>query len=136
MAVSERHYVRRRDRRAPGSTFELYAWFYMRVTGILLLGLAVFHLLYMHLVIGVDNINFDTIVGRWTGPAGVFWRMYDLFLLIFAMTHGFNGSRYVIDDYFKGAGARIAFKTISAVIAFALFVMGGYIIFTFRPVGV
>ncbi len=107
----------------------------MRVSGVLLLGLAVFHLLYMHLVIGVGNINFDTIVGRWTGPLGVFWRLYDLFLLIFAMAHGFNGSRYVIDDYIKWWGVRVAFKSVSAVVAFALWVMGIYIIFTFRPSG-
>jgi succinate dehydrogenase / fumarate reductase membrane anchor subunit len=74
-------------------------------------------------------------VGRWTGPLGTFWRLYDLFLLIFAMTHGFNGSRYVIDDYIKWPGWRIAAKTISAVIAFMLWVMGAYIIFTFRLTG-
>jgi succinate dehydrogenase / fumarate reductase membrane anchor subunit len=135
MHLSTYHYERRRQRQAPGSTFELYAWFFMRVSGILLLGLAVFHLLYMHLTIGVDNISFNTIVGRWTGPLGVFWRLYDLFLLIFAMAHGFNGSRYVVDDYIKWPGLRIAFKTISAVIAFMLWVMGAYIIFTFRPLG-
>ena len=132
MTVPTYHYRRRQYRQAPDSKFELYAWFFMRVSGILLLGLAVFHLLYMHLAIGVDNINFATIVGRWTGPLGTFWRFYDLFLLIFAMTHGFNGSRYVIDDYIKWPGWRIAAKTISAVIAFMLWVMGAYIIFTFR----
>jgi succinate dehydrogenase / fumarate reductase membrane anchor subunit len=135
MTVPTYHYRRRQDRQAPGSKFELYAWFFMRVSGILLLGLAVFHLLYMHLAIGVDNIDFATIVGRWTGPLGTFWRLYDLFLLIFAMTHGFNGSRYVIDDYIKWPGWRIAAKTISAVIAFMLWVMGAYIIFTFRLTG-
>ncbi len=89
----------------------------------------------MHMVIGVDNVTFDTIVGRWTGPLGVIWRLYDLFLLIFAMVHGFNGSRYIIDDYVIWAGVRVAIKTISAVIAFMLWVMGAYVIFTFPPVG-
>lgn len=126
-------YQRRQEQRPPASAFEFYAWFFMRVSGVLLLGLAVFHLLYMHLVIGVDNINFDTIVARWTGPLGIFWRLFDLFLLIFAMAHGFNGSRYIIDDYIRRRGWRVVLKTISAVIAFALWVMGGYIIFTFRP---
>jgi succinate dehydrogenase / fumarate reductase membrane anchor subunit len=136
MTTPAYHYQRRQEQRPPGSPFEFYAWFFMRVSGVLLLGLAVFHLLYMHLVIGVDNIDFNTIVGRWTGPLGVFWRLYDLFLLIFAMAHGFNGSRYIVDDYIKRPGWRVAFKTISAVIAFTLWVMGGYVIFTFRPLGV
>ena len=130
------HFQRRREQRPPGRGFEFYAWFFMRVSGVLLLFLAVFHLMYMHMVIRVDNITFDTIVGRWTGQFGTFWRLYDLFLLIFAMTHGFNGSRYIIDDYIRWPGVRIAFKTVSAVIAFILWVMGAYIIFTFRPPGV
>jgi succinate dehydrogenase / fumarate reductase membrane anchor subunit len=135
MTTETYHYQRRQAQQPPGGGFEFYAWFFMRVSGVLLLGLAVFHLMYMHTVIRVENINFDTIVGRWTGPWGVFWRLYDLFLLIFAMAHGFNGSRYVIDDYIKWRGLRVAFKTISAVIAFILWVMGAYIIFTFRPLG-
>lgn len=136
MTTTTYHAQRRQEGRPPGSAFEFYAWFFMRVSGVLLLGLAVFHLLYMHLAIGVDNIDFDTIVGRWTGPLGVFWRLYDLFLLIFAMAHGFNGSRYIVDDYIKWRGWRVALKTISATIAFILWVMGVYIIFTFRPIGV
>lgn len=135
MAVTGYHYQRRRQQRPPGSGFEFWAWFFMRVSGVLLLGLAVFHLMYMHMVIGIDNINFDTIVGRWTGPAGLLWRLYDLFLLIFAMTHGFNGSRYIIDDYIRRPGVRVAVKTVSAVIAFMLWVMGAYIIFAFSPPG-
>jgi succinate dehydrogenase / fumarate reductase membrane anchor subunit len=135
MTTTNYHYERRRERQRPGSTFEFYAWFFMRVSGVVLLGVAVFHLLYMHVAIGVDNINFNVIVGRWTGPLGVFWRLYDLFLLIFAMVHGFNGSRYVIDDYIKRPGWRIAFKTVSGTIAFMLWVIGLYIIFTFRPTG-
>jgi succinate dehydrogenase hydrophobic anchor subunit len=48
------------------------------------------------------------------------------------MAHGFNGgSRYIIDDYIRWRGVRVAFKTVSAVIAFVLWVMGAYIIFTF-----
>ena len=135
MTTETYHYRRRQAQQPPGGGLEFYAWFFIRVSGILLLGLAVFHLLYMHLAIRVENINFDTIVGRWTGPWGVFWRLYDLFLLIFAMAHGFNGSRYIIDDYIKWRGVRVAVKTVSAVIAFILWVMGAYIIFTFRPIG-
>jgi succinate dehydrogenase / fumarate reductase membrane anchor subunit len=135
MTTSSFHFERRREQRPPASGFEFYAWFFMRVSGVLLLGLAVFHLLYMHMVIRVDNIDFDSVVARWTGPLGVFWRLYDLFLLIFAMAHGFNGSRYIIDDYIRWRGVRVALKTVSAVIAFMLWVMGAYIIFTFGSGG-
>ena len=88
------------QRRTPrGGRFEVLTWLFMRVSGLALMFLAVFHLLWMHLVIGLDNISFDTIVGRWTGPLGVLWRTYDLALLLFAMLHGMNGLRWIIDDY-------------------------------------
>jgi len=47
---------RRQNRQRPGSAFEFYTWFLMRVSGVMLLGLAVFHLLYMHLAIGDGSI--------------------------------------------------------------------------------
>ena len=67
MAVTSYHYQRRRLQRPPGSGFEFWAWFFMRVSGVLLLGLAVFHVMYMHMVIGIDNINFDVLAFiEWT----------------------------------------------------------------------
>ena len=82
--------------RRPGSGgFERWAWFFMRISGVALLGLAVFHLLWMHFAIGVDNIDFQTVVERWSNPL---WRLYDFALLAFALGHGLNGLRTVIDD--------------------------------------
>ena len=113
-------------RRPEGSGFETWMWFFMRVSGVVLLGLAVFHLFWMHFVIGVENIDFDAVAGRWEGPWGPLWRLYDLALLVFALGHGFNGLRYVIEDYVRRPGRRLAVK-ISA---------GAYIIFTFDSGGV
>ena len=57
-----------------GSLFELYSWFFMRVSGAILMVIVVFHLFYMHFFIpgGVAGVNYDVIVGRWTGPLGTF----------------------------------------------------------------
>lgn len=118
----------RRRGRPPSGNFELYSWFFMRISGIVLLGLAVFHLFWMHMVIGVDNIDFDVVAQRWNNPL---WRLYDLFLLAFALAHGMNGLRIVVDDYVHPAGWAAAVKSVLFVI-FALFVgMGAYIILTF-----
>jgi succinate dehydrogenase / fumarate reductase membrane anchor subunit len=113
----------------PTSNFELYAWFFMRISGIILLTVAVFHLLYMHLVIGVENIDFDTIAGRWESP---FWRIFDFFLLAFALTHGVNGTRQVLDDYVHGRGWRVVARTTVFMLGFVVAVMGAYVIFTFK----
>jgi len=113
----------------PSSNFELYAWFFMRVSGVVLLLIAVFHLMLMHASIRVGNITFDTIAGRWGSP---FWRIYDFFLLIFALTHGTNGARYVLEDYIHAPGWRVTAK-VTLYIIYAVFIgMGAYIIFTFK----
>lgn len=113
------------------SGFERFSWYFMRVSGVVLLLIAVFHLLWMHLVIGLDNIEFETIVARWTGPLGPFWRLYDLLLLAFALTHGMNGLRWVIDDYVRGRGANTLLKAFFGVLFVVLISAGAYVIFTF-----
>jgi succinate dehydrogenase / fumarate reductase membrane anchor subunit len=108
--------------------FESKAWLFMRLSGVVLLGLAVFHLYWMHFAIGVDNIDFQTVVGRWSNPL---WRIYDFLLLVFALFHGFNGLRYVVDDYVRRPGRRLAVKSIAYFLGFLLISAGAYIIFTF-----
>lgn len=120
---------RSRQRVRPTSNFELYAWFFMRISGILLLTIAVFHLLYMHIAIGVENIDFEKIAQRWESP---FWRLFDLFLLVFAWSHGVNGMRQVLDDYILSRGWRVVARTTVFMIGFIITVMGAYVIFTFK----
>ncbi|MCZ7575473.1 MAG: hypothetical protein M5U01_43540 [Ardenticatenaceae bacterium] len=128
-AVAYRSAQQRLER---SSNFELFAWFFMRISGVILLFMAVFHLLYMHFVVGVTKITFDVIADRWTGPAGAFWRMFDMFLLAFAFTHGTNGVRYVLEDYIESQGWRVFTKTILYLLYFALIILGAYIIFSFQ----
>ena len=74
-------------------------WLFMRLSGLVMFFTVVFHLLYMHMVVRVENITFDNIAERWTGPAGVFWRIFDASLLFIGMAHGMNGPRFSINDY-------------------------------------
>lgn len=115
--------------RRPGARgFEAYAWLFMRLSGVVLLGLAVFHLMWMHFAIGVDNIDFQTVAGRWANPL---WRIYDFALLVFALSHGVNGLRTVLEDYVRTPRRLLAVKGTVYVLAFLLLSMGSWIIFTF-----
>lgn len=127
MATVARGMVMPRPR--PASNFELYAWFFMRVSGLLLLFMAVFHLLYMHFVIGLEKINFQAIAQRWDNPG---WRIFDFLLLFFALLHGLNGGRVVIEDYVRSRGWLAVSKAALYVIGLALMAMGALIIFTFQ----
>ncbi|MFQ5614310.1 MAG: succinate dehydrogenase [Anaerolineae bacterium] len=116
-----------------GSTFELYSWFFMRISGTILLVIAVFHLLYMHFVVNVAEIEYNVIVDRWIGPAGPFWRSFDAMLLAFGFTHGTNGVRFVIEDYIHHDGWRATLKTLLYLVYGIVAFLGAYIILTFNP---
>ncbi len=120
-----------RGRERPAGGFELWSWLFMRVSGVLLLVLAVGHVLIMHVVDeGVDRVDFGFVATRWGSP---FWRTWDWALLVLALIHGINGLRVVVQDYVRWPGARLAVNMLFYSIGFVLFVLGTVIVFTFDP---
>jgi succinate dehydrogenase / fumarate reductase, membrane anchor subunit len=118
-----------RDR--PVGGFELWTWLFMRISGVVLLFLAVGHTLIMHVVgDGVERVNFAFIATRWGSP---FWRTWDWALLVLALVHGINGLRVITLDYVRAAGARFAINVGFYTLGFLLFVLGTVIVFTFDP---
>jgi len=114
----------------PESGLELYAWIFMRVSGLALLFLALGHLLIMHIIHNVDSIDFQFIAVRYATP---FWRTYDLVMLWFAMIHGVNGIRTVLVDYIGARGWRVASLASLFVVGFVLLTLGSLAILTFHP---
>ncbi|HYZ11791.1 MAG TPA: succinate dehydrogenase hydrophobic membrane anchor subunit [Actinomycetota bacterium] len=131
MAVVAEH--RRAPEAGPArrAGFELWAWLFMRLSGILLLFLAVGHVLIMHVFdTGVARVDFDFVVDRWSSP---FWRTWDWMLLSLALLHGVNGTRVIVQDYVRRSGWRLAWNWAFAIVAFSLFVLGSVVVFTFDP---
>ena len=114
----------------PESGLELYAWIFMRISGLALLFLALGHLLIMHIIHNVDNIDFRFVAARYATP---FWRTYDLLMLWFAMIHGVNGVRTVLVDYINPRGWRTLSLASLFVLGFVLLTLGSLAILTFQP---
>jgi succinate dehydrogenase / fumarate reductase membrane anchor subunit len=115
----------------PVGGFELWTWVFMRISGLLLLVLAVGHTLIMHLPAGgVDRIDFGFVAVRWQSP---FWRTWDWMLLMLALLHGINGLRNITLDYVRPPGWRFALTMAYYVIGFTLMVLGTVIVVTFDP---
>jgi succinate dehydrogenase / fumarate reductase membrane anchor subunit len=113
----------------PGSRFELWSWLFMRLSGIVLLFLAVGHVLIMHVIDeGVQRVNFDFVADRWASP---FWRSWDWMLLSLALLHGINGMRVIVQDYVKRPGNRLAVNSAFTILGFVMFVLGTVVVFTF-----
>ena len=75
---------------------EMTAWKWMRYSGLLLIPLAWGHVLIQDVLVGVDRIDLSYVSMRW---AYLGWRIYDAFLLVFALAHGINGLRQVVLDF-------------------------------------
>lgn len=125
---------RARTPRTPKSTrtnFELYGWLFMRLSGILLFVLVLYHLL-IQLVLdgGVTKIGFAFVAGRWASP---FWQTWDLVMLWLAMLHGGNGLRTIINDYAERDNTRMWLKMLLYTATVFTVLLGTLVIFTFDP---
>ncbi|MEU1472080.1 succinate dehydrogenase hydrophobic membrane anchor subunit [Streptomyces sp. NPDC005761] len=113
------------------TNFEMYAWLFMRLSGIVLVVLVIGHLL-IQLVLdgGVSKIGFAFVAGRWASP---FWQMWDLAMLWLAMLHGANGLRTVINDYAERDNTRFWLKMLLYTATVFTVLLGTLVIFTFDP---
>ncbi|HEY8449013.1 MAG TPA: succinate dehydrogenase [Bacillota bacterium] len=110
--------------------FELITWFFMRISGIILLFLVLGHWAIMHILHDIEQINYAFVAERWTSP---FWRTYDMLLLWLALLHGANGLRVIVDDYARHRGWRIFWLSVLYTVAGILLVMGTLVLVTFEP---
>jgi len=121
---------RRAGREPPRRGAEFWWWIFMRVSGIVLLVLAVGHVLIMHVFGGgIERVNFGFVALRWQSP---FWRTWDWLLLSLALVHGINGLRVITLDYVRQPGVRTAVNGVWLITGVVLFALGTVIVFTFN----
>ncbi|MEU3396377.1 succinate dehydrogenase hydrophobic membrane anchor subunit [Streptomyces filamentosus] len=125
---------RKRTGRTPRATrgnFEMAAWLFMRLSGVVLVVLVLGHLLIqLFLDGGVSKIGFAFVAGRWASP---FWQVWDLLMLWLAMLHGCNGLRTVINDYAERPNTRLWLKGLLYTATVFTILLGTLVIFTFDP---
>jgi len=114
-----------------GSSFEMFAWLFMRLSGVVLIVLIFGHL-FVNLMVGegIHAIDFGFVAGKWSNP---FWQFWDLAMLWLAMLHGTNGVRTIINDYAERSSTRMTLKTVLFVASAVIIVLGTLVIFTFDP---
>ena len=117
-----------RPRRA--GNVERMAWLFTRISALVLLVMALFHLLYMHIAMGIDAVSFQLIAYRWQFLG---WRLFDLCLLLFGWLHGANGMRIVIDDYVHSPVGKMVARTLLVVVTVIVTALGTFVVITFQP---
>ncbi|PJF44575.1 MAG: succinate dehydrogenase, cytochrome b556 subunit [Phototrophicales bacterium] len=126
------------------SQVDAWLWSFMRWSGVLIVPLVFGHLAMIHLIGSVFDINHAgaEVVGttainesgraaefvgrRWDHlVAGVaVWRIYDGLLLALVVIHGFNGLRYVVNDYAHNKIVNRAFNWAIVFGGAALIILG------------
>ena len=118
--------------RPPDRGRERAWWYFMRISGLALVVLALGHMLIMHVLVALagQEVDFALVNSRWGTP---FWRFYDGLLLVLAMLHGINGARTVISDLVERGGIRSALLLLLAVVAVLWIALGLAVIVFFQP---
>ena len=114
--------------RRPRQNFETWSWFFMRVSGLVLVFLSLFHFALTHIINDVVETDAVFVAERWDNPL---WRLFDLSLLTLSMFHGLNGVRWSIDDYVRSKAAKATVQSVLSSVSAALFVYGTITIVTF-----
>jgi succinate dehydrogenase / fumarate reductase membrane anchor subunit len=112
--------------------FERFMWYFMRLSGLALVILALGHMIIMHVLVQLtgDEVNFAFVTSRWGTP---FWRIYDFLLLVLALIHGVNGTRVVLGDFVRRGGLRTALLVGLGALTVVWMVLGMVVIIGFNP---
>jgi succinate dehydrogenase / fumarate reductase membrane anchor subunit len=134
--------------RMGGSKFELYMWFFTRVSGILLLMMGAFNIVYANLVGGYGAMDAAAQM-RWAFfPISFhvqstsvevtpyflnpFWQAYCFLVIAFAATHGLNGVRVILQDYIRRPLLMAWIKALLVVLWVVSMLAAIFIIFMFQ----
>lgn len=111
---------------------ERFWWWFMRLSGLALVVLALGHMLIMHVLVQLSGqeLSFAFVTSRWGTP---FWRIYDALLLILALIHGVNGARVVITDLVSRGTIRTLLVVGLGLLAAAWLLLGLFVIVFFNP---
>lgn len=110
------------------SNFERFAFVFMRLTGVGLLVFAVGHMLIQHVLNSSTNLTIMFVAEQWNSWG---WKVYDMVLLAFAVSHGVNGFRNVLEDYVHNTGTMRIINIVLAVFVVVTIMWAGFAIAAF-----
>ena len=112
----------------PGA--ERLVWYFMRLSGALLIILAGGHIFITHYLNVPSETTFAFVTARWSNP---YWRTFDWLLLMAALWHGVLGLRYSIQDYLRSPMARTMAQGLMWILGLVFLALGTVTIFAFDP---
>jgi len=111
------------------ANIEFYSWYFFRVSGLLLIFLALGHFALMHVVHSILEVDYTFAARRWASAG---WRIYDWLLLALTLLHGFNGLRVMVDEYVRPARVRRAAQVAVWAVTAGFLLLGTYVVVAFN----
>lgn len=132
---------------AAGSKFEATMWFFMRVSGVLMLLLGAFGLVYANLTGGYGKLDAGAQM-RWSffpisfhvqssdvevfpNFSNPFWQSYAFLLIGFAAVHAYNGLCAILKDYVRHPLLLNWLRGLLLILWVFMFVAAIYVIFVY-----
>ncbi len=115
-----------------GSGQEVFYWYYVRISGLLLVFLALLHLYLNHIQTDVSDLEYDLVIERLT--AYPLLRVADFLLLFLGLSHGVLGLKALIDDYVHKPTERLFWLSLLYVV-FGVFLVAGTAVLWTLPLG-
>ena len=106
---------------------DLFSWYFLRVSGVVLVVLALGHIFVTHYLNVPSETTTNFVLARWRNPL---WRTFDWLLLMLAVIHGLTGLRLSVDDYLHTAGWRLFGQSVVWVLGLIFVGLGSVTIFT------
>jgi succinate dehydrogenase hydrophobic anchor subunit len=128
-----------------GINLDYLMWVFTRVSGLALILLAVIGVIGAFLMGARLQMDMSTLM-RWTffpnpnhvvnseipdvtlGWANAYWQIMQMLIVFFAVGHGFNGLRVVIEDYIGRSFLRILLRGLIALLGLFMLIVGIYVI--------
>ncbi len=126
-AISKNQEITRRSVHVQ-SNLERNAFMFMRLSGIALLFLAVGHMMLQHVLNSSTNLTIQFVAEQWNSWG---WKLFDFLLLVFAIPHGVNGLRNVLEDYIHSEAAVKWINILLLIFIVVTLLWAGYAIWRF-----
>ncbi len=112
------------------TSLERRAFLFMRLSGVALILLTLGHLLIQHVLNSSQDLTIVFVAKQWSNWG---WKVYDMLLLVFAIMHGFNGFRNVLEDYIHNRSVIKGINIFLVVFMIATIFWAGFAIYQFDP---
>ena len=104
-----------------GTKRETLIWLFVRVSGVLVLFLALGHLYIMHIANSVHTIDAEFVKNRLRAPL---WKTYDFLLLSLALSHGSLGVKNILEDVIHNKKILAVLKVCFGIFCAGIFLIG------------